>query len=157
MGRMKTMWRVRNAQSPRTWEKQPTTRLTRDAKKASLAMKPSATILLRISIVVRLGQVLKPRRVYAIRRTLEYKASAKTCGRCALRLQCTRSTYGRTVQRHEKQELLNIARAQANSAAARRDRARRRHLIERSFADAANNHHFKRARWRRLWRQQIQD
>jgi hypothetical protein len=29
--------------------------------------------------------------------------------------------------------------------------------MERSFADAANNHHFKRARWRRLWRQQIQD
>jgi len=27
--------------------------------------------------------------------------------------------------------------------------------MERSFADAANNHHFKRARWRRLWRQQI--
>src|SRR5436190_2110263 len=25
------------------------------------------------------------------------------------------------------------------------------------FVDAANNHHFKRARWRRLWRQQIQD
>ncbi len=29
--------------------------------------------------------------------------------------------------------------------------------MERSFADAANNHHFKRARWRRLWRQQIQN
>jgi hypothetical protein len=29
--------------------------------------------------------------------------------------------------------------------------------MERSFAGAANNHHFKRARWRRLWRQQIQD
>ena len=29
--------------------------------------------------------------------------------------------------------------------------------MEGSFADAANNHHFKRARWRRLWRQQIQD
>jgi hypothetical protein len=29
--------------------------------------------------------------------------------------------------------------------------------LERSFADAANNHHFRRARWRRLWRQQIQD
>jgi hypothetical protein len=29
--------------------------------------------------------------------------------------------------------------------------------MEKSFADAANNHHFKRARWRRLWRQQIQD
>jgi hypothetical protein len=30
-------------------------------------------------------------------------------------------------------------------------------LIEGSFAQAANKHHFKRARWRRLWRQQIQD
>jgi hypothetical protein len=29
--------------------------------------------------------------------------------------------------------------------------------MEASFADAANNHHFKRARWWRLWRQQIQD
>lgn len=29
--------------------------------------------------------------------------------------------------------------------------------MEGSFADGANNHGFKRARWRRLWRQQIQD
>ena len=40
---------------------------------------------------------------------------------------------------------------------AQRDRRRRQHLAERSFADAANNHGFKRARWRRLWRVQIQD
>src|SRR5437899_11130523 len=65
--------------------------------------------------------------------------------------------HGRTVQRHEKQALLDVARLQANSRAAWRNRRRRQHLIERSFADAANNHHFKRARWRRLWRQQIQD
>jgi transposase len=103
------------------------------------------------------GQILKPRRVHPIRRTLEYKASARICGVCALRVQCTRSAYGRTVQRHEKQELLNVAHAQANSFAARRNRRRRQHLMEKSFADAANNHHFKRARWRRLWRQQIQD
>jgi hypothetical protein len=61
------------------------------------------------------------------------------------------------VQRHEKQAALDVARAQAHSLAARLDRRRRHHLMERSFADAANNHHFKRARWRRLWRQQIQD
>ena len=30
-------------------------------------------------------------------------------------------------------------------------------MIEGSFADAANNFGFKRARWRRLWRQRIQD
>jgi hypothetical protein len=30
-------------------------------------------------------------------------------------------------------------------------------LAEVSFAEAANHHGFKRARWRRLWRVQIQD
>lgn len=103
------------------------------------------------------GQPLKPRRVHPIRRTMEYKASAGVCAACVLRAQCTRSHHGRTVQRHEKQALLDVARAQAHSAAARRSRKRRQHLVEQSFADAANNHHFKRARWRRLWRQQIQD
>ena len=50
-----------------------------------------------------------------------------------------------------------MAREQAHSGAARRSRRRRQQLMEQSFADATNNHHFKRARWRRLWRQQIQD
>ena len=103
------------------------------------------------------GQTLKPRRMHPIRRTIEYKAPYRLCAACVLRAQCTRSHHGRTVQRHEKQAALDVARAQAHSAAARRNRKRRQHLIERSFADAANNHHFKRARWRRLWRQQIQD
>src|SRR5207244_54177 len=103
------------------------------------------------------GQILKPRRVHPVRRTLEYKAPARVCADCAMRPQCTRSHHGRTVQRHENQEVLNVARAQAHSFAARRNRKRRQHLMEASFADAANNHHFKRARWRRLWRQQIQD
>ena len=103
------------------------------------------------------GQILKPRRIHPLRRTLEYKAPARACAVCALHAQCTRSHHGRTVQRHENQEALNVARAQAHSVAARRNRKRRQHLMEASFADAANNHHFKRARWRRLWRQQIQD
>ena len=103
------------------------------------------------------GQILKPRRMHAIRRTIEYKAPARVCAGCVLRAQCTRSSHGRTVQRHEKQAALDVARAQAHSLAARRNRKRRQHLMEGSFADAVNNHHFKRARWRRLWRQQIQD
>ena len=103
------------------------------------------------------GQTLKPRRMHPIRRTIEYKAPARLCSACVLRAECTRSHHGRTVQRHEKQIALDLARAQAHSVAAQRDRKRRHHLMERSFALAANNHHFKRARWRRLWRQQIQD
>ncbi len=103
------------------------------------------------------GEVLKPRRVHPIRHTMEYKAAAHVCAACALRPQCTRAKLGRTLHRHEKQELLDTARAQAHSRHARRDRKPRQQLMEQSFADAANNHHFKRARWRRLWRQQIQD
>ena len=52
---------------------------------------------------------------------------------------------------------MDRARQQAHSPAARRDRKRRQHLAEVSFADAANQHGFKRARWRRLWRVQIED
>ena len=103
------------------------------------------------------GEMLRPRRVHPVRRTMEYKAPARVCAACALRLQCTRAKLGRTLHRHEKQALLDIARKQAHSHRARRDRQRRQQLMEQRFADAANNHQFKRARWRRLWRQQIQD
>ncbi len=103
------------------------------------------------------GETLYPRRLHPVRRTMEDAARKGVCARCPLREQCTRASLGRTVKRHENQALPDVARAQAHSAAAERDRRRRRHLMEGSFADAANNHHFKRARWRRLWRQQIQD
>lgn len=104
------------------------------------------------------GQEMKPRRLSATRRTMEYYVPGRACLKCPLRERCTRSqTCGRTVQRHEKQDAIDAARAQANSARAKLDRRRRQVLIEGSFADAANNHGFKRSRWRRLWRQQIQD
>ena len=35
--------------------------------------------------------------------------------------------------------------------------ARGRSDVEGSFADAANNHDYKRARWRRIWRVRIQN
>ena len=104
------------------------------------------------------GQVLRPRRLHWRRRTWEYFLPRKVCEACPLLKQCTRATvYGRTIRRHEHQELLNRARQQAHSSQARKDRQRRMIIMEQSFADAANNHGFKRARWRRLWRQQIQD
>jgi Transposase DDE domain/Transposase domain (DUF772) len=104
------------------------------------------------------GQILKPRRVHHYKRTWEYCLPIKICAACPLRSQCTRAVItGRTIRRHEHQELLDTARQQAHSAQARKDRQRRQIVIEQSFADAANNHGFKRSRWRRLWRQQIQD
>lgn len=103
------------------------------------------------------GQLLHRRRYVKKQRAWEYSPARGVCGTCALRDQCTRSRVGRVVSRPEHQELLNQCRQAAGSRAARADRRRRQYLIEGSFADAANNHGFKRARWRRLWRQQIQD
>jgi transposase len=103
------------------------------------------------------GQTLQRRRFIQRQHVWEYGAAKGVCAGCALRAQCTRSKTGRTVTRHEQAEVLAICRAQSQSPAAKGDRQRRQYLIEGSFADAANNHGFKRARWRRLWRQQIQD
>jgi transposase len=103
------------------------------------------------------GEVMKPRRLHPTRRTWEYVTRRGVCAKCKLREKCTRSKTGRTIRRHEKQELVEMARAQAYSTGGRRDRRRRQHLIEGSFGQAANEHGFKRSRWRRLWRQQIQD
>ena len=103
------------------------------------------------------GQTLKRRRHRKTRRAYEYTAGPKVCGACPLRSQCTRSSAGRNLKRHEDHAVIEAARAESASGAAKRDRRRRKHLMEGSFADAANNHGFKRSRWRRLWRQRIQD
>jgi transposase len=103
------------------------------------------------------GKELKARRLNVTRRTMEYYVPKRACLHCELRAQCTRSKTGRTIQRHEQQEILDRAKTTAHSSRARRDLKRRQVLIEGSFADAANNHGFKRSRWRRLWRQEIQD
>jgi transposase len=103
------------------------------------------------------GKTLAKRRYIKRQHLWEYAAAKSVCAGCKLRAQCTKSKAARLVTRHEKADLLEQCRAEAQSGRARRDRKRRQYLLEGSFADAANNHGFKRARWRRLWRQQIQD
>jgi IS5 family transposase len=103
------------------------------------------------------GQFLYPRGFDADRQHTEYVARKGVCAACPLRAQCTTSKHSRAVHRYREHELVLTARAQATSAAARADYNRRRHLMEGSFAQGANCHGFKRARWRRLGRQQIQD
>lgn len=102
------------------------------------------------------GQTLSRRRYHERRHTYEYNAGSKVCSQCPLRAQCTTGEQ-RTVQRHKSAAQVELGRQIARSAAARRDRKRRQHLMEGSFAQAANEHGFKRSRWRRLWRQRIQD
>ncbi len=104
------------------------------------------------------GQTLTRRKHKRTRKAYEYACPRGVCRVCSLRLQCTKADgASRTVKRHYHHEAVDAGRAQSQSAAGLRDRVRRKWLMEGSFADAANNHGFKRSRWRRLWRQQIQD
>jgi len=103
------------------------------------------------------GQSLRPKRTHQRRQMTDYVADKKVCALCPRRERCTNSKLGRSIARHWKEETLEFARAISRLPEAYADRARRRHLMEGSFARSANLHHFKRARWRRLWRQQIQD
>ena len=102
------------------------------------------------------GHLLKPKSLHANRQSKDYAASRKTCAACDLRGQCTRNKLGRTIKRHLRQEELDRMREASRSAKAKRDIKMRQHLMERSFA-RGTRYGFDRARWRGLWRVQIQE
>jgi transposase len=102
------------------------------------------------------GQTLKRRKFYKKRQHYEYIASAGTCNSCQLKEQCTKSKSGRTLKRHLRQDDLDSMLKQASSPESKQDIKTRQHLMERSFA-RATRYGYQRARWRRLWRVQIQE
>jgi len=102
------------------------------------------------------GQVLTKRVYHKKRKHYEYKASSQACAECIFRKQCTRSKDGRTLKRHLRQDELDLMISQAKSDQAKRDIKYRQHLSERSFA-RSKRYGYKRARWRGLWRMEIQD
>ena len=102
------------------------------------------------------GQILKRRKYFKKRKHYEYIASASTCNSCELKEKCTKAKSGRTLKRHVRQNDLDFMVDQANSREAKRDIRTRQHLMERSFA-RGTRYGYKRARWRRLWRVQIQE
>jgi transposase len=102
------------------------------------------------------GEILRRRNYSKNRNHYEYKASAKICAQCELRKQCTRAKEGRTLKRHERQDELDIMLEKTKGKGAKRDIKHRQDLSERSFA-WSTRYGFKRAKWRRLWRMEIQD
>lgn len=103
------------------------------------------------------GQSLRRRKHWVERQAFEYVTARGVCQQCHLRIQCTRSqSAGRTLKRHERQEILDSLRAQAQSRSAKRDIQIRQHFMERSFAQG-KRFGLKRARWRGQRRVQIQD
>ena len=87
-----------------------------------------------------------------------YRASRQTCESCVYFLQCVSSkTHGRQVVRNTRAEYFQWADECLTSGQRKRLMARRKTKAEGSFADAANNHGFKRARWRGLAKVEIQN
>ena len=102
------------------------------------------------------GELLQRRKFNKKRNHFEYSLPAKVCNNCPLKAQCTRSKQGRTIKRHIRQDDLNKMLILSQSRASKRDIHKRQYLMERSFARSMR-YGYKRARWRRLWRVQIQE
>lgn len=102
------------------------------------------------------GERLRRRSYYKQRNHYEYSAGSKVCAGCRLRNQCTRAKSGRSIKRHARHDDLDRMLACSENRPAKRDIKKRQHLMERSFAHSTR-YGFKRARWRRLWRVQIQE
>lgn len=102
------------------------------------------------------GKVLKKKNFRKSRKHFEYRASHKDCKQCHIRDKCTRSKFGRTLKRHARQDDLDVMIKQSQSRESKKDLKTRQHLSERSFA-RSTRYRFKRARWRNLWRMEIQD
>ena len=102
------------------------------------------------------GKILKKRSFHTHRDNISYSASGKDCKVCSLRPQCTRDSYSRSVQRHIRKEELDRMISIAKSYKAKKDIKIRQYLMERSYARSVR-YGFDRARWRGLWRVNIQE
>lgn len=102
------------------------------------------------------GHILKRKTLHKKRQSVDYGAPRKVCAACELREQCTKNKTGRTIKRHLRQNELDQMRQESGSTSSKRDIKTRQHLMERSFA-RGERLGIKRARWRRLWRMEIQE
>lgn len=87
-----------------------------------------------------------------------YQAEYKTCMQCQYYQKCvTSKRSGRQIQRNLMKEYIEWADSSLSKHERKRLMARRKHKAEGSFADAANNHGFKRSRFRGIEKMKIQN
>ena len=87
-----------------------------------------------------------------------YKADRKICQQCQHFEKCvTGKSSGRQIQRNVNEQYIEWADHCMSPYQRKRLMARRKHKAEGSFADAANNHGFKRSRFRGIEKVQIQN
>jgi transposase len=100
------------------------------------------------------GKLLRHRALY--RGRITYKVRKRDCAACPVKEQCSGDRTGRSIIRYLRQEELDRMWAAAKTAQAKKDLKTRQHLMERSYA-RGSRYGFDRARWRGLWRVNIQE
>jgi len=104
------------------------------------------------------GQILKRKQVRTEGHAVRYQIDRATCEQCPFFTQCvTGPQSGRTVQRSDFAPYYEWADGCLSRGRRKRLMARRKAKAEGSFADAANNHGYKRARWRGQLRMEMQN
>jgi IS5 family transposase len=104
------------------------------------------------------GKNLKRRGFEKRKNSVVYRADRKTCEQCQYLKKCVSGRVkGRHIQRSIYKEYVEWADNCLPTYERKRLMARRKHKAEGSFADAANNHGFKRSRFRGIEKVQIQN
>jgi transposase len=102
------------------------------------------------------GKELRFKSIHQERQSKDYGARKKDCENCELRSRCTSNKMGRTVNRHLRQDDLDVMIEQSRRRISKSDIKKRQSLMERSFA-RGKRYGFDRARWRGLWKMRIQE
>ena len=91
-------------------------------------------------------------RPHSTERSLRYRARAKDCNHCPLKIKCTTSKQGRTLCRSVYEDYLDRVRAYHTTEAYKKAYRKRCVWVEPLFAEAKDWHGLRRFRLRLLWR-----
>ncbi len=103
------------------------------------------------------GKILKPVDFNKAKNSMTYRTDRKICPQCRHFGICTPSEKGRRIQRSIYKEHIDWADNCLTKHERKRLMSRRQYKAEGSFADAANNHGFKRMRFRGIEKAKIQN
>ncbi|HEY6408679.1 MAG TPA: IS1182 family transposase [Ktedonobacteraceae bacterium] len=98
------------------------------------------------------GKELRFDRAHSTERSLRYRARAKDCNHCPLKVKCTTSTQGRSLCRSVDEEVLDRVRGYQATEPYQKALRKRQVWVEPLFAEGKDWHGMRRFRLRRLWR-----
>src|SRR5258708_27101100 len=98
------------------------------------------------------GKELRFDRPHSTERSLRYRARARDCNHCPLKVQCTTSKQGRSLCRSVDEEVLDRVRGYRATEAYKKAYRKRTVWVEPLFAEGKDWHGMRRFRLRQLWR-----